>query len=140
MKKIQKELRYKKDKRDRRKAMKKTLFLITLLLISALGVFAITFDEANKQSKPIVVMFHMHGCSACKQFMPLFDKISEKHSDNFVFVKEDIDNSSLAKSLNFKFVPAVFIIEPKTMEAQRIEDDCAWDQGCFEKRLKKYKK
>lgn len=120
--------------------MKKIIITTSFFLLSALGACAMNFDEAKKQEKPVVVMFHVHGCGACRQIEPLFDKIAEKNSEKFVFVKEDVDASNLAKSLNFKFVPAFFIVEPKTLQAKRIEDDCAWDKKCFEKTLKEYKK
>lgn len=118
--------------------MKKLLMTLMVICISAGSVFALTFNEAKIQKKPIVVMLHMHGCSACKVFEPRFDKIAAKSSDKFNFVKEDIHNSDIAKTLNFSTVPAMFIVDPNTMNAIRIEDDCAWDDACFYEKLSKY--
>lgn len=118
--------------------MKKVLISLFLTLMISAGAFAMTYNEAKKQEKPVVIMFHMHGCSACKQFTPIFEKISSKYSNKFCFVKEDIDHSDIAKTLNFTTVPAFFIVEPKTMKAKRIEDNCAWDKSCFAKELEKY--
>lgn len=119
--------------------MKKLLISLFLMAFTASTAFSMmTFNEAKKQNKPVVVMFHMHGCGACKQFSPIFDKFSAKFSDKFNFAKEDIDDSNIAKSLNFGTVPAIFIIEPSTMQAKRINDDCAWDNGCFTKTLQNY--
>ena len=81
--------------------MKKLLIGFGLMLMSVSGAFAMTYNEAKTQDKPIVVMFHMHGCGACRKFAPEFDKISSKFSDKFNFVKEDINNSEIAKTLNF---------------------------------------
>ncbi len=118
--------------------MKKLLISTFLVIAAASSAFALSFNEAKLDSKPIVVMFHMHGCGACKEFSPKFGKMASKFSNKFNFVKEDINNSDIAKSLNFKTVPAFFIVEPKTMEAKRIADDCAWDSECFAKTLTTY--
>jgi len=118
--------------------MRKLLISLFLLLATATSTFAMTFNEAKTQDKPVVIMFHMHGCSACKKFSPMFDKISSKFSDKFNFVKEDINKSDIAKTLNFQSVPALFIVQPKTMASKRIDDNCAWDSECFAKTLKSY--
>ena len=118
--------------------MKKLFITMGLVLTTASSVFAMTFNEAKLQNKPVVIMFHTHGCSACKKFAPIFDKMASKFSGKFNFVKEDGNHSDIAKSLNFMYVPAIFIVEPKTMKAKRIEDDCAWDNGCFIETLQKY--
>lgn len=118
--------------------MKKVIITLMLLLSTVSGAFSMSFNEAKKQEKPVVVMFHMHGCSACKQFSPQFDQIASEHSDKFNFVKEDIHKSDIAKTLNFMYVPAFFIVNPKTMQAKRIEDNCAWDKACFAKELNNY--
>lgn len=118
--------------------MKKLIITLGLVLSTMTGAFAMTYNEAKTQNKPVVVMFHMHGCGACKKFSPIFDKFASKFSDKFNFVKEDIHNSSIADTLNFATVPAIFIIQPKTNASTRISDDCAWDSGCFTKTLKEY--
>lgn len=118
--------------------MKKLLVSLLLVFAAASSVFAQTYNDVKGKNKPVVVMFHMHGCSACRKISPMFDKISSKFSDKFSFAKDDIHNSEIAKTLNFATVPAIFIVEPKTMSAKRIEDNCAWDDTCFAKTLKDY--
>lgn len=118
--------------------MKKVLISAVLLLATAMGGFTMTYDEAKVQDKPVVVMFHMHGCGACKQFSPIFDKFASKFSDKFNFVKEDVNSSNIAKTLNFATVPAIFIMQPKTQKATRISDNCAWDNECLTKTLQNY--
>lgn len=118
--------------------MKKLLISLLLMFATVSSVFAMNFNEARTKDKPVVVMFHMHGCSACKKFSPEFDKIAAKFPDKFSFVKEDIHKSDIAKTLNFATVPAFFIVNPKTMDAKRIDDNCAWDNECFTKTLNNY--
>lgn len=125
--------------------MKKLLFssflVLATVLSTALSVLAMSYDDAIMQTKPIVIMFHMHGCSACRKFSPKFDKFASQFSDKFNFVKEDIHSSKIASSLGPQFatVPAFFIIDPKTLNSKRISDDCAWDKACFTKTLQEYK-
>jgi len=123
--------------------MKKVIIGLCLILATATSVFALNYEEAKLQNKPIVIMFHMHGCGGCRKFSPIFDKFSSNFSDKFNFVKEDIHSSKLASqpsvSSLFDTVPAIFIMEPKTQKLTRISDDCAWDNECFTKTLKEYK-
>jgi thiol-disulfide isomerase/thioredoxin len=118
--------------------MKKLLLGAFLVIFCASSVFAMGFNEAKTMGKPIVVMFSMKGCSACKQISPLFDKMKSKFSEKFNFVKEDAMASDISKTLNFQTVPAIFIVEPKSMKAKRIDDNCAWDKTCFAQTLEKY--
>ena len=125
--------------------MKKLLFssmlVLAIVLSTASSIFAMNYEDAKAQNKPIVVMFHMHGCGACRKFSPKFDKFAAKFSDKFNFVKEDIHSSKIADTLGSQFdtVPAFFIIEPKTQNAKKISDNCAWDSACLTKTLQEYK-
>lgn len=107
--------------------MKKLLIILILMLTSAIAVIA--------AEKPRVVLFHMHGCSACKQFMPTFDRVSSKFSGKFSFSKEDAD-SQLANQLGISYVPMVYIIDSNKKIA--IDSDCLSSQGCFEQKLQNY--
>lgn len=124
-----------------RKLLISSILVFATVLSTASSIFAMSYEEAKGQSKPIVVMFHMHGCGACRKFSPRFDKFASKFSNKFNFVKEDIDSSKIADTLGSQFstVPAFFIIEPKTQNAKRISDDCAWNNECFTKTLQGYK-
>jgi len=115
--------------------------VMAIALTSASSAFAMSYEEAKVQDKPIIVMFHAHSCPACRRFSRRFDKFAKKFSDKFNFVKEDVDSSKIADTLGsqFKTIPAFFVIEPKTQNAKRIGDDCAWDNKCFTKMLQDYK-
>lgn len=119
--------------------MKKLILTLCLTTVFASGVLAMSYEEAKVQDKPVVIMFHQHGCSACRKFSPIFDKFTAKFSNKFNFVKEDCKNSKIASTLQFDTVPAIFIIEPKTNSSKRINDECAWDKECFTKTLDSYK-
>ena len=108
--------------------------LIVLFLILAVTPVLLTVAK----EKPQVVFFHMHGCSACKGFTPLYEQMSSKYSNKFSFVKQDINTSRLADKLRISSVPAVFIIEPTTNAKTEISYDCLTQQGCFEQKLSNY--
>lgn len=118
--------------------MKKLLISALFVLATTASVFAMTYDEAKSMDKPIVVLFHMEGCSGCKQFSPRFDKYASKFSDKFNFVRENINYSTVASTLHFDTVPALYILQPKKNKIKRISDNCAWDDECFTKTLQKY--
>ena len=119
---------------------KKIILGMVLLLVTSTCVWAMSYEDAKLQNKPIVIMFHMHGCGACRKFSSRFDDLSGKFSNKFNFVKEDVNSSQIATTLGSRFetVPAFFIMQPKTQNATRISDDCAWDKECFAKTLQEY--
>jgi len=119
--------------------MKKLLLGLILTLCTTIAVNAATYDQVSSKGKPVVVMFHQHGCGACKQLSPLFDKIASKFSDKFSFAKDDIHSSKIVHKFNFDTVPQVYIVDPKTEKGKNVDQDCIFDQGCFENALKNYK-
>jgi thioredoxin-like negative regulator of GroEL len=110
--------------------MKKLLIILTLMLTSALSTMAL--------EKPKVILFHIHGCSACKKFAPTFEQMMSKYSNKFDFSKEDINSSKLADQLGINYVPMVFIIDSEKSTKTAIDSDCLATQGCFEQKLSQY--
>lgn len=119
--------------------MKKTMVGIFSALIITTGAFAMDYDEAKTQDKPMMIMFKMQRCGACKEFSPKFDNYAAKFSNKYNFLKEDIDSSKIASRFKFGSVPAFFILNPKTNKSKEISYDCATDDGCFTKALTEYK-
>lgn len=119
--------------------MKKIILSILLSVLTATGAFAMSYGEAKTQNKPMVIMFKMQGCGACKDFAPKFDKYAEKFAEKFNFIKEDIYSSKIASTFKFNSVPSFFILNPKTNKSKEISYECATDDGCFTKTLQEYK-
>ncbi len=117
-------------------------FILALILIFSFGtsVFALTYDEASTQSKPIVVMFEMNGCSACRAYEPKFDSIASnpKYSNKYNFVKEDA-YSQLATRLRIQRAPTLYIINPITHKAYLVKGDTIWQPNGLENILNNYK-
>lgn len=118
--------------------MKKLFLTLALLFSFVSSAFALTYDEALGQGKAVVILFKMQYCSACKAFEPTFDAVASKLSNRFSFVKEDASHSDLANSLNIRYVPAVFIINPTTKAAYKIDDANIMNASGFEKALNNY--
>lgn len=119
--------------------MKKIIISTIVGLLVTTGAFAMSYDDAKTQDKPMMIMFKMKGCGACKDFSPRFDNYASKFSDKFNFLKEDIASSKVASMFKFDSVPAFFILNPKTNKSKQISYDCAIDDGCFAKTLNEYK-
>lgn len=109
--------------------MKKSLIILGLMLTSAISTFAM--------EKPKVILFSMHGCSACKKFAPTFEKMSAKFANKFNFSKEDAD-SSLANKLGISYVPMVYIMDSDKNTKTAIDSDCLASPSCFENKLQNY--
>lgn len=121
------------------KKLSKKLFLTTLMVLSiAPGVLAMSYKEAKKQSKPVVVYVYMQQCGACKGFSPIYEAASSKFSTKFNFVKELMGGSEIAKKMNPSSVPSVYIVEPKKNVTKTIAYECASDKACFEQALESY--
>lgn len=118
--------------------MKKLLFLFLIIIISSLSTFAMTYEEASTQNKPIVILFYMDGCSACMEYKPYFRSLASKYSDKYNFVEENINNSIVASAFSLATVPAVGIINPIKNQGFKLDNQCMWDQKCVENNLNKY--
>lgn len=115
--------------------MKKVLVTLFLIL-SVAGAVVIIHNEANAKDKPTLLYIYAPMCGACKQFESTFNSAMGKFSNKFNFVKEDINSSQRAQSLNVSETPSVFILQNN--KSQRIGWDCLSNPSCFEQRLKNY--
>ena len=74
---------------------------------------AMKFTNANFQSEvlesgvPVLVDFYAEWCGPCKQFSPVYEAASEKHSD-IVFGKVDTeDQGQLAQAAGITSIPTI---------------------------------
>lgn len=75
-----------------------------------------TYEQAIKEKKPFVVMFHSDWCSFCKQFMPIFIELSKDYKDKFNFVTINIDRpcyKSVVNDYAIGGIPTLYIIDPQ---------------------------
>lgn len=118
---------------------KKIILTMALMLFLAPLSFAMSYDEAKSQNKPIVLFFHMERCSGCKSFEPIFNQLASKYSNKFNFVHEDVYKSKLSLASQISSVPSVFIVDPKSEASTKIDNNCLYNQTCIEGKLNQYK-
>lgn len=111
------------------KGMKKFLQIMTLFFILALPTFATSYEEVLSNPQPTVVLFKMPGCPMCIQYEPHFDVTAQKHSDKYIFIKEDANSSQLASQIGVQKVPEVYIINPKTKNIYKAPDNVIFLPG-----------
>jgi len=121
--------------------MKKFLISLFLILLITTKASAITYIQASKQNKPIVILFVMTGCSACKQFKPLLNQFKPKYATKYIFVEENITYSvsAVAQRLNVNMAPSLFILEPKKNKVREMRYECMMNIQCLDGALKSYK-
>lgn len=121
--------------------MKKILLCLIILLTITTKATAMSYTQASKQNKPILILFVMTGCSACKNFEPLLDGIRPKYAKKYNFVKENISYSmsDIAIKLRVNMAPSLFVVEPKKNKAREVDYGCMWDRYCLDGALKSYK-
>lgn len=97
---------------DVKDKLKEILVLFLLLFFATPYVFAMTYNEAKSQNKPIVILFKKNGCKYCRDYEPYFNDMEEKYSYKFNFVKEEcsLSISEIARQLKVKAYPEVFLI------------------------------
>ena len=66
-----------------------------------------TFAEAIQDNDTVIVDFWADWCGPCKRFAPVFDQVSQKHSD-VVFGKVDTEEQrALAGGLGIQSIPTL---------------------------------
>jgi len=76
----------------------------------------ITWDDAHKFEKPIVVNFYVDWCGACKRFAPNFDKLRKEFENKYSFVivkTDDPKNINIVGQFPITSYPSVFIVDTK---------------------------
>jgi len=70
------------------------------------------YQEYLNDPKLIVLRYTAQWCSPCRAIAPIFDKLSEKYSDNVIMGKVDVDeNPNLSIEYGITNIPAVLFIK-----------------------------
>ncbi len=71
------------------------------------------FKTTIETNQTLIIDFWAPWCGPCKRFAPIFDTVSDKHSD-IVFAKINTeDQPELAASFDIKSIPTLMIIKEK---------------------------
>lgn len=98
----------------------------------------ITFEEAMKKDKPVVVKFYVDWCGACRRVAPVFDYVRSQYSDEAEFVMVNADlNPELTSSFGVRSFPSIFIVNPSTKETKEIPFQSIFSEYSFLEYLRK---
>lgn len=70
------------------------------------------FKEVIKQNKPVLLDFYADWCGPCQTLMPTLETLSNKHKDDVVIAKVNVDkNSELSTHFKVRSIPSLFFIK-----------------------------
>ena len=102
----------------------------------------ITYDEAVKSDKPVLVVFYADWCSYCLKFMPKFKILSTLYKDKYNFVMLDAEaapeNIKLAQNYGITGFPTVYITDPKYDNRVLMPNAFYQDLGKFRVEIDRY--
>ena len=66
----------------------------------------------NSNSKPVLLDFYADWCGPCQTLMPTLETLSNKHKDDVVIAKINVDkNADLSAHFKVRSIPSLFFIK-----------------------------
>ena len=75
----------------------------------------VTYEEAMKQKKPMVINFYVDWCHYCQNFAPVLDNMRLQYKDKYNFVTincEDKHYKKLVDDFMIGSFPTLYIVDP----------------------------
>jgi thioredoxin-like negative regulator of GroEL len=101
----------------------------------------LTFEDAQKSYKPMVVEFYVGWCHTCRAFAPVFDGYRVKYGDkyNFVTVKTDSpENERVVNQFYIPGYPTVYLVFKN--KKVRVDFEKYFDEQSFKSELDAFQK
>ena len=102
-----------------------------------------TFEDAEKLDKPMVVMFYVDWCTYCRRFMPIFGEFANKYKDKYSFAVINCDKlmyEKMVKDFNIMGFPTVFVVDKKIDLRFALQMASMADKSVMTKELDRYLK
>ncbi len=109
--------------------------------IPATGI--LSYVEATKSDKPLLVMFYVDWCTYCRRFMPLFGALSVYYKDNFTFAVVNCDlpeNQEIIQKYPVSGYPSLYVIDKKYDFDYIVNHTAFIEKNVMDRELQKYLK
>lgn len=122
----------------------KYFIIITMLIVFAplkSNAAMIAYETAMKSPKPFALYIYMNGCPYCKMFDPVFEKLSQKYSYKYNFVRAEYRSGimpQLCQKWNVPGFPFMALMNPKTNSGKRVSLECMNNDDCLIKSLQTF--
>ncbi|HBH18108.1 MAG TPA: hypothetical protein DDX14_04075 [Cyanobacteria bacterium UBA9579] len=103
----------------------------------------ISWSEAVKLNKPIVVNFYVDWCGYCKRFAPTLENLRKEYKSKYSFVlvnAEDPANQKLVKEYNISGFPSLYLVNPKNNTKEFVNHSLYSQPELLKKELNKFLK
>ena len=117
-------------------------FLILLMVMFSLPVFASEYEKAISQGGNIFLYFYSPTCTSCDKFNPTYYDIQKNHKE-FKYVKINVESNEgirLIRKYHGYYIPFLIITNPKLHKTVSIPTVCAMNDMCLERVIKSFNK
>lgn len=74
--------------------------------------------------KPVILYFYGNYCGACRSFKPYINQAAAESSHLYTFIPVDVEDEKtrpLARNFSFRYIPSLFLVDPKTGNYKKIK-------------------
>lgn len=103
----------------------------------------ITWQNAQKIDKPVVINFYVDWCHFCKGFAPILDRLRQEYSSKYSFVYincENPENEPLIRKFNIQGYPSLFLFDKKKNRKLKVDNSKYQNINLLRSELNKFSK